>query len=321
MATVRKTERLFEEPLQAGVALNDVQITALVEAGSLITQPTFEPRGLDSISYDVRIGSKGLVGGQGKILDLSKEPVPLDPGAYGAVISAECMQLPDNVFARINTKRSFSYEGVALLTGTQIDPGYKGHLLFGFYNASSRKVILQINRPICSLLFETLGAKVGRPKPPDPDLLHGNFPDAFVNRMANLEVLSLGQISEHVKQIDRITSDILELRDKYQKVWEPIESLTADVKLVNETVRSVQEVARQNGKQIGDLIAQMSLLVDKAELAREEREKIGTTLEGVRRKSDRFYVLVYLFWAFILLVIGGVLTKVVYPALFESAPS
>src|SRR5882672_5715718 len=280
---------LFPEPLKPGVILADAQITQLVEHAGMI-EP-FAPQGLDSVSYDVRIGKKGIIGGQGLELDLTKTALELQPGGYAAVVSLEKVKIPDDVVVRINAKRSFSYEGIALLTGTQIDPGYEGHLLFGFYNASSRKAVLRTDRAICSLVFEALGARVTRPKPPDPDLLHGNFPDSFVNQMANMDVLSWHQLSQHVKDIDRIAKDLLELRSKYENVVQPIKELTgnvekisvdvdklqASIKSVGDHVSDLREVSQDNQKQINQITSSVEKLVTEVTYVKRDTASLGET--------------------------------------------
>ncbi len=334
----KSEERLFPEPLHPGVVLTDVQIRELVRGRQLFDSSTWDERGLDCCSYDVRIGRKGIVGGRGVETDLTAEALEISPGGYAAVISEECVKIPANLLARINSKRSFSYEGIALLTGTQIDPGYEGHLLFGFYNASARKVILRRGRPICSLVFEPLGSEVSRPKSPDPDLMHGNFPDRFINDMANKEVLSWAALSEHVKEIDRITKDILDLRSKYEDVIDPIKQLTGNVEklsqdvdklsssigVVSNQVSKLEAATSSNARHVNEISVSVKVLLGevthvKAETARlgdadrEQQDKIGK----LSSKFSVFSIVVYVFWAVLLVVAGGLLTTYVLPTLLS----
>ena len=113
-----KGGRLFPEALQPGAVLTDAQIRELVKAGELIDRATFDVRCVDACSYDVRIGSKAIIGGSGTELDLRKTHLEISPGGYAAVVSHERVKIPNNIVVRINSKRSVSYEGIALLTGT-----------------------------------------------------------------------------------------------------------------------------------------------------------------------------------------------------------
>ncbi|MCH8147587.1 MAG: hypothetical protein IH987_06265 [Planctomycetes bacterium] len=334
----KSEERLFPEPLQPGVVLTDAQIRELVRANQLFDPRTWDERGLDCCSYDVRIGRKGIVGGRGVESDLTAEALEISPGGYAAVISEECVKIPADLLVRINSKRSFSYEGIALLTGTQIDPGYTGHLLFGFYNASARKVILRRGRPICSLVFESLGGQVSRPKSPDPDLLRGNFPDRFVNEMANKEVLSWAALSEHVKEIDRITKDILDLRTKYEDVVEPIKQLTGNVEklsqdvdklsisigVVSDQVSKLEIATSSNAQHVNEISASVKVLVGEISHVKEETGRLGDVdrdqqdkIGKLSSKFSVFSILVYVFWAVLLVVAGGLLTTYVLPRLLS----
>jgi len=326
---------LFPEPLKPGVILADTQITQLVEHASMI-EP-FAPQGLDSVSYDVRVGKKGIIGGQGLELDLTKTALELQPGGYAAVVSLEKVKIPDDVVVRINAKRSFSYEGIALLTGTQIDPGYEGHLLFGFYNASSRKAVLRTGRAICSLVFEALGARVNRPKSPDPALLHGNFPDSFVNQMANMDVLSWHQLSQHVKDIDRIAKDLLELRSKYENVVQPIKELTgnverlsvdvdklqASIRTVGEHVSDLRDLSQDNQKQIQQITSSVEKLVTEVTYVKRDTTSLGETdkkqAEKISELSRQFSVFsntAKILWTVVILVVGAVLGALIKRYLF-----
>jgi len=329
-----RDSRLIPEPLRPGVILTDIQIEQLVSSGALVSRETFDRRGLDACSYDVRVGRKGIIGGQGQELDLTKQPMEVGPGAYAAIISEEKVKLPANIVARINSKRSFSYEGIALLTGSQIDPGYEGHLLFAFYNASSKRIVIRKGRAICSLVFEALESDVTRPKPHDPDLLRGDFPDKFVNDMANMEVLSWAQLNEHVKEIDKIATDLLELRSKYENVVEPIKTLTQDVdkltknvdklsesiKRVSDDMGDLEKITGDNAKQISELGQNVKFLVFEVGGVKKDTEKHSDRIGELATRFGRFSFSMNIIWTLLVLVLGGLFTKYLLPLILGESP-
>jgi deoxycytidine triphosphate deaminase len=222
MSDEERQSRLFPEPERKTGAPIDTEIGEAVSRGRLIARDTYASACLEASSYDIRVGLKGIVGGEGTELDLHKDALELAPGPYVGVISLELLMLPPDICARIGSKRALSYDGVFLLTGSIVDPGYDGHLLFGLYNASQRRVLIRHGRKICNIVFEQLPDAPEKQAPSDPALRSGNFPDAFVDRMANMEVLPWMQISERVKQIEQITKDILDLKARYEDVLKPI---------------------------------------------------------------------------------------------------
>lgn len=331
MTSSKAQSTLF--PSTAGsVVLTDKEIQQFVGSGLLIEKVTFDPRFLQSCSYDVRVGKIGMLGGQGREIDLVENVLELLPGAYAGLVSFEKINLPLNVFARIGSKRSLSYDGMILLTGSLVDPGYVGHLLFGVYNASQKKNIIRSGMKICSVVFEQLPSDVERRVQPDPDLLHGSLPQDFLARMANMEVLPWMQISERVKDIERITKDIIDLKARYEDVLQPIKKLTENIDRVATDVSSLTQETRrlahdldtlrgitsENAKQIGQLATTVGSITGelkgvaersrKAEDASERQEGVLTEL---RTKFGRFSSATYVFWAILLLVAGALLPKLI----------
>lgn len=252
----------------------------------------------------------------------------LSPGAYAGLVSFEKINLPLNVFARIGSKRSLSYDGMILLTGSLVDPGYAGHLLFGVYNASQKKAIIRSGMKICSIVFEQLPSNVERKVQPDPDLLHGRLPQDFLARMANMEVLPWMQISERVKDIERITKDIIDLKARYEDVLQPIKKLTENIDRVATDVSSLTQETRrlahdldtlrgitsENAKQIGQLATavgsvsgELKGVAERSRKAEDSSERQEGVLTELRTKFGRFSLVAYVFWAIVLLAAGALL--------------
>ena len=323
---------LFPDNIGVSGVLTDTEIQAAVDRNWLISKETFQPSSLEASSYDVRVGAKGVIGGQGVEINLRSEAMELGPGAYGGIISYEKLALPDNVCARIGSKRALAYEGVILLTGTIVDPGYEGHLLFGVYNASQRRVIIRYNKKLCNIVFERLAKPPERLAPADPSLRIGNFPDAFLDRMANMEVLPWMQISERVKQIEIITKDIIDLKARYDDVLQPIRDLTENVQsltndvgmLTNQTkaiaddVDSLNKLVVENSKQISQLtlnITSMGGLVHGLQERSHSLEDTGRTqaqtVTKLQASFGLFKVVVYIFWALLLVGLGALLPSAI----------
>ncbi len=206
-------------------------------------------------------------------------------GANGGAQRNGGLVLPKDICARIGSKRALSYDGVILLTGSLVDPGYEGHLLFGLYNASQRRTD-PARQKNCNIVFERLAQAPLKQAPSNPDLRTGNFPDAFIDRMANMEVLPWMQISERVKQIEQITTDILDLKARYEDVLKPIRDLTENVHSLTKDVTAL--TAQTRG--IADDVSNLNKMVS---------------------ENSRQVSLVYIFWALLLLGAGSLLPSVI----------
>lgn len=315
----QKDPSLFGENGIAVGILTDADIQDEVSAGRLVSKSSFIQSSLDASSYDISVGVLGMLGGDGREIDLTKESLELGPGAYGGIISFEKLILPADIHARIGSKRAMSYDGVILLTGSIVDPGYEGHLLFGLYNASQRRVVIRSKRKICNIVFERLAHSPEKPGMSDPDLVKGEFPQLFVDKMTNMEVLPWMQISERVKQIEAITSDILDLKGRYEDVLQPIRDLTNNVKSLTDDVG-------KNGEQITELTANVNKLVGQVEVVKKSTEGVEASsktqhddITNLKVLVGRYGVLINIFWAVVLVVIGALLA-IYLPKLLSGSP-
>ncbi len=309
-------QKLFEDDSKLlSSVLSDKEIKDYIDRDLLISRSTFNSSSLEASSYDIRVGAKGIIGGEGIEINLTEEGVMvIPPGAYAGVVSHEKMNFPKNIFARLGAKRALSYEGIILLTGSIVDPGYIGHLLFGLYNASQRKVHIRPGRKICNIVFEKLSIEPEKNAQPEPNLLYGNFPDAFLDKISNMDVLPWAQISERVKQIENITKELFDLRAKYEDVLKPIKELTDNVRSLSQTVHSISEQTKalgidldksntlinENGRQIAELTNSMRLFSDRQEKSETKLSDINITV-----KSQKLWT--QILGAIFLLVIGAVL--------------
>ena len=298
--------------------LTSEEVSTLVRSGRLIIDNTFDESSLQAATYDVRAGRYGIIGGQGKELDLEDSSLVIDPGSYAGLISLEKIKLPTNVLAIIGSKRKFSYEGIILLTGSVVDPGYEGHLLFGLYNASTKKVVIPSRTKICTMLFIEL-AKEQKPVPPDPSLLHGNLPGDFVNKMANMDVLPWARISDEVKQIQRLTQDVLDLKAKYTDVLEPIKILTSNVDKVNTEVgmltrelktlggdvQRLEKVTSENAHQVSDIAASVKLLTNQVVDIKDRQVAGDTRLHQIDAKVGSYSIVAKIFWVIFGIILSG----------------
>jgi dCTP deaminase len=315
-----ESQNLFAEPLAGVTVLTAEDISTMAQNRRLISDE-FDGASLQATSYDFRIGARGLVGGDTNETDLKSGKLVIQPGSYAGVISLEKVKLPSNVFALIGSKRKFSYDGLILLTGSVIDPGYEGHLLFGLYNASSKRVVLPMRTKICNATFIRL-PKDAKPVPADPYLIEGNFPPDFLQKMANVEVLPWAEVTDKVRRIQELAQAVLELRAQYNDVLEPIKSLTKNVDKVNSDVALLAEQIKNVGGQVTRLeqlternADQVRQVTESVKLLRDETGEQKKEVRDITKKVGLYGILVYVPWAVALLALGAVITFFITKAL------
>jgi hypothetical protein len=215
-----------------------------------------------------------------------------------------------------------SYDGLILLTGSIVDPGYEGHLLFGLYNASTKRVVLPIHTKVCNLTFVLLN-KEQKPVPADPNLLIGDLPSDFVNKMANMDVLPWSEISAEVRHIQKLAKDVLDLRQRYDDVLEPIKQLTGHIDRVTADVRSLahdmkglagkvdklDDATVENARQLGEAIQGVKLLTSQVADVKQVTQVHDQHIGDVRTRVAKFSVVLTIVGSILLLILGAVINR------------
>lgn len=310
---------LFKDSSNVVRVLADFEIEDQIKNNnSLIDKNTYSASSIELCSYDIRVGKKAVLGGRGTEIDLTQDVLDLEPGSYAGIISFEKMKLPSDIFVRIGSKRALSYDGVILLTGTIVDPGYSGHLLFGLYNASQKRVILRSQRKICNITFEYLPKPVKKKAPSDPALQRGDFPDDFIDKMANMDVLNWVQINERVKQIEVITKDILDLKASYNDVLKPINELTMNVNALSKDIEILSQTTNENNNQINRLTQNLQNIVTQVSTTKSYSEQIGEMVKDhagllfdLSSRVGKIQLISFIFWGLILVVLGAMIPIVI----------
>ena len=104
----------------------------IIRAGQIVIDG--DPNAVEGIKYDFTFGSKFLKASLERPVDFNdlhgteKLQAKIDPGEVVFVMSAERLHLPMDVFVVLVHKRKLSHDGIAVMGGLCVDPGYEGHL-------------------------------------------------------------------------------------------------------------------------------------------------------------------------------------------------
>lgn len=146
-------------------------------------QNLVEPFSLDRIqpsSYELTLG-EGFqflrdrddpldVTDKGEIADSYVSDAPtyentyyLDPGEFALVTTAETVNIPEDLAARVEGKSSLGRVGLLVhVTAGYIDPGFSGQITLEVVNLSPRVLILPIGMKLAQLCFFELTSPVAR---------------------------------------------------------------------------------------------------------------------------------------------------------------
>lgn len=136
----------------------------------------------------------------------------LDAGDFALVLTRESIKLPLDVTCVIGTRSSLARRGLILLAGLQVDPGFEGHLRFGLFNASPRKITLDYDDGLCMLEFHKLSGPVEHAAPRNQELIEGKIPEADRAYLRQLETTSLSELGRNVqsltKSVESLTTQV-----------------------------------------------------------------------------------------------------------------
>lgn len=188
--------------------MRDTEISAAVNGGQIGIIP-FEPGKLQGASYDLSLGGEALVSHSDEKIVLEPKSsvlLHLEPGAFALVLTKELLKFPMDVAGVIGMRSSLAGKGLILLSGMQIDPGFEGHLRFGLYNASPRRITLDYDYELCMIEFHKLSGPVSKALAPNPDLIRGRIPEADRDFLNSLETTSLSDLSKNMQALTQNVS-------------------------------------------------------------------------------------------------------------------
>lgn len=110
-----------------GGVLSDAAIKRLVDGGELIVGGTFTESALAPASYEPRVARAGMIAPDGRPFPPdSRGPakVVLQSGDAAMFSTVERFRMPANVAGNISVKNLLATDGLMLLSGMLIDPGY-----------------------------------------------------------------------------------------------------------------------------------------------------------------------------------------------------
>jgi dCTP deaminase len=165
--------------MQPASVLSDGTIRRLVDEGRIVIAP-WDPLMVQPASVDLKLGTSFRVFHNHRIqvIDLAAppqgltEPVEVDidepfvihPNEFVLGRTAEHVEMPDDVVARIEGKSSLGRLGLIVhATAGFVDPGFKGTLTLEITNFNSVPIVLRPGLPIAQLSFMTLDQPAQRP--------------------------------------------------------------------------------------------------------------------------------------------------------------
>lgn len=143
--------------------LTDTGIRDAVASGLLLIEP-LAPESLQPASYDLRVGAQAFVSGSDAVVDVATAGVVVvEPGEFAVVTTLETVRCGPRIAGQIGLCSAYARDGLVMLSGPQVDPGFSGVLVVRLTNLSARRVTLAHGAPFVTVQFFRLSRPVARP--------------------------------------------------------------------------------------------------------------------------------------------------------------
>src|SRR2546425_7781899 len=132
------------------------KLRARIAAGKLVLP--YDGERITHSAYELGVGSEAFITSNPSDttrLD-SGVKIVIPPGQFGLIVTRETVQVPTDAIAFISIRARIKFQGLVNVSGFHVDPGYRGKLKFGVYNAGSRAIVLDQDQPIFMIWFADL---------------------------------------------------------------------------------------------------------------------------------------------------------------------
>ncbi len=143
--------------------LTDAEVRDAMTSGGLVIEP-FAPDCLQPASYDFRVGDQAFLSGTDAIADVAnKGLVIIEPGEFAVIATREKIKCGSQFAAQLGLDSKYGRQGLVLLSGPQIDPGFEGVLIVRVTNLAPRRITLTHETPFLTVQFFRLSRPVEKP--------------------------------------------------------------------------------------------------------------------------------------------------------------
>lgn len=233
---------------------------------------------VEGLKYDFRFSGTFLKASLGKAVNIDdcKDPADtrIEPGETVFLLTEEILSLPSNIKAELSSKRKLAHEGLIVLGGFCVDPGYEGPLVFGLHNISSRPFPLDKGKKLIAAQFYQLDESECQDLP-TPTRLTG-FPDELRHIISHLDASSNISLQ---KQLDELQSRYKFLKEEFDKREGWLDEFKGTLEKLRELITAESEERKKGHGRIEEVLRQQTQNLKELNDAKVEFDK---TLERHR---------------------------------------
>src|SRR5437016_1394255 len=194
--------------------MSDNQIRAALSAGEIVLEP-FDEKKLEPASYDARIGNWAFSSSSKERFSLvAKGLLIIEPGEFAVLETREKVILNDSTAGQLGLRSEYAQRGLLLLSGPQIDPGFRGILTVRVVNLAPKPIALPYEAPFLTIQFFRLSHAVTKLYTGARQEQDG-ISARDIQALVETEGLTLGQV---MKTLSALAVDVSELKGSIKRL-------------------------------------------------------------------------------------------------------
>ncbi|MGO8709359.1 MAG: dCTP deaminase domain-containing protein [Terracidiphilus sp.] len=194
--------------------MSDLEIRDAVAKHEIVLNPLDESR-IEPASYDARVGIWAFASSLREKLNLGERGMlVVEPGEFAVLECRERVELDNRTAAQLGLRSEYARRGLLMLSGPQIDPGFKGMIVVRVVNLAPKPIALPFEAPFLTLQFFRLASAVSKPYS-GPQQGQAGISSRDIQELVEAEGLTLGQIT---KTLGALAKDVSELRGSVAKL-------------------------------------------------------------------------------------------------------
>jgi dCTP deaminase len=194
--------------------LSDQEIRRSMGENEFDIEP-FNEDSLQPASYDLRVGPSAFVSSAKETVDVSRKGlIVVEPGDFAIVETLERVRFGPQTAAQLGLRSEYARQGLLMMSGPQIDPGFRGSLVIRLVNLAPKNVALPYEAPFLTAQFFHLGKPVAKPYD-GPRQDQAGISARDIQELTQTEGLTLGEM---MKTLGALGRDVAELRGSVSKL-------------------------------------------------------------------------------------------------------
>lgn len=166
---------------------------------------------VEAAGYRLSVGHEYYINGDGtstiKQLNIG-EAFVISPGEFAFILTREKVQVSNSTIGFISMRANLKFKGLVNVSGFQINPGFRGNLVFAVFNAGPRHINIHFGDEIFSVWYADLDEAVTEPSEETGKIPNNlsSIPSEVINGIAG-EALTAYQLSQKLSDLkEEVTS-------------------------------------------------------------------------------------------------------------------